>query len=133
MKDVKSWLRPFLTFKGSPHQLALSFGLGVALGVLPGTGALVAAAFGAALRLNVPLMMAGALLTNPVTVPFLYAGSYFLGEWFLGSWLPAGLIARIALGTITGSLFLAVALGLIAYGVVFSLTFWMRTRHVASD
>ncbi len=122
----KRRLKPLLDFKGSAHQLALAFGLGIILGVIPGTGAIAAATCAAILRLNLPLMVAGALLTNPVTVPFVYLGSYLLGEWLLGKWLPAGFLARLAVGTLLGNLILAVGFGFLGY--LLALGFIARIR-----
>ncbi|MBI1952553.1 MAG: DUF2062 domain-containing protein [Candidatus Omnitrophica bacterium] len=123
MKEkLKSRARAVVSFKASPHRLALAFGLGIALGIIPGTGAIVAAGAAAAFKLNLPLMVAGALLTNPLTVPLVYAGSFFLGHWLLGDWLPAGRISSILLGTLTGNLLLAAGMGLAGYLIVFGIS-----------
>ena len=122
----KRHLLPLLRFRGSPHTLALAFGLGVAIGVIPGTGGFIAAGCAALLRLNLPVMVAGALVTNPFTAPFLYMVSYRLGKWLLGSWLPEPLPYRLLVGTITGNLLLALGLGLAGYGVV---RFWVMARR----
>lgn len=124
-------LKPLWSFQGSPHRLALAFGWGVALGVLPGTGALAAAVCAAIFRLNVPLMMAGALMTNPVTALVLYPISYLLGRWLLGDWLPSGLMAQLAVGTITGNLILAVGLGFVGYLAAYRIIGQFRIRYAA--
>ena len=111
-----------------PHRLALAFGLGVALGIIPGTGAIAAAAVAALFRLNLPVMVAGALLTNPLTTPFVYASSYFLGHWILGNQITSGMITRILLTTIVGNLILAVSLGLIGYLLVWLAVSLIRWR-----
>ncbi len=95
--------------------MGLAFGIGIFLGILPGTGAVAAAAVAALLRLNVPVAVAGALLTNPLTVPFIYIGSYLLGSWLLGRWLPAHKIARILVGTAVGNLLLAFGMAIVGY------------------
>lgn len=131
----KEWMRgrfkPLVHFKGTPHQMALAFGLGVTLGVIPGTGAIVAVACAAILRLNLPLMVAGALMTNPITTPFVYMGSYLLGHWLLGDWLPAGTISRILLGTLTGNLILAAGLGTIGYLIALGIASLFRSRPIS--
>jgi uncharacterized protein (DUF2062 family) len=109
--------------------LGLSFGLGVALGVIPGTGALIAAVCAALFRLNLPLMVSGAFLTNPLTAPFVYLGSFFLGQWLLGSRLPNAALPRLALGTLTGNLILAVGLGGLGYLVVLGLATSIRAHR----
>ena len=125
----KKRLNTLISFQGTPHQLALAFGLGVFLGIIPGTGAIAAAAMAALFRLNLPVMVAGALLTNPITTPFVYACSYFLGHWLLGDWLPAGRISRILLDTLAGNLVLAVSLGLIGYLLVLGAVIFIRNRR----
>lgn len=128
-------------FRGSPHRVALAFALGVALGVIPGTGAIVAAGVATLLRLNLPMMVAGALLTNPVTSPFIYTGSYALGHWLLGDWLPSSRAGRILLGTVAGNVILALAMAGIAYLALWGLVHWIRvrvrnrrlSRHAAGD
>ena len=119
-------LNTLINFNEAPRRLALAFGLGVFLGIIPGTGAIAAAAVAALFRLNLPVMVAGALLTNPVTTPFVYVGSYFLGHWLMGDWLPAGRIPQILLGTLTGNLILAVGLGVLSYAAVLGSVIFIR-------
>ncbi len=114
-------MNPLIDFKGSPHKIGLAFGLGIFLGVLPGTGAVAAACVAAALRLNLPIMVAGALLTNPLTAPFVYIASYALGHWLFGARLPANAIANILLSTAAGNLILSACLAVIGYLFAFGL------------
>ena len=125
-------MRSLTSLKGSPHQLASAFGIGIALGVIPGTGAIFAAAAATALRLNLPLMVMGALLTNPATTPLVYGGSYFLGRWLLGEWVTTGTILRLLLGTLAGNLILAVGAGAAGYVIVWALVTWIRVRRRSS-
>ncbi len=126
---MKERLRALLNLKGSPHALALAFGLGILIGVIPGTGAAVAAVCAALLRLNLPLMVSGALLTNPVTAPFLYLGSYLLGEWLFGHRLPERGLFRVIVGTVAGNLILAGVFAVLGYCTVFVwVSYWRRHR-----
>lgn len=128
---LKKRFRGLVNFKETPHRLALAFGIGVTLGVIPGTGPVAAGLVAALLRLNLPLMVGGALLTNPLTAPFVYAVSFFLGHWILGEWLPDGKWARLLLGTLTGGPVLAIGMGLVGYLFIFLFTKLIRTRHAA--
>lgn len=119
------------SFHDPAPRLALAFGLGVFLGILPGTGALVAAALAAALRLNLPLMVGGALLNNPVTTPLVYWASFALGRRLLGSEVAEGLFRRFVVPTLAGNLLLSVAFGLIAYAAAWCLVVWIRLRRVS--
>ena len=126
--DLKKFARSLFHFRGSPHKVALSFSLGVALGVIPGTGAIVAAGVATLFRLNLPVMVAGALITNPLTSPFIYAGSYVLGHWLLGEHLPDSKMGKIFLGTLVGNMVLAFVMSLVAYFVVWGIIRVVRLR-----
>ena len=127
----QGWFKRIFSFQGSANRLALTFALGICLGVIPGTGAMVAAALATALRLNLPVMVAGALLTNPLTTPFIYAGSFLLGQWMLGDLLPEGKVSRVVLGTVAGNLLLAIAMAMAGYAVMWLLIVIVRRRtHV---
>ncbi len=123
---LKKRFKPLFDFKGSPHEIGLAFGLGVFLGVFPGTGAVAAAFVATALRLNLPIMVTGALLTNPFTAPFIYLSSYALGHWLLGNQLPAQRVANILLSTAAGNLILSACLAMIGYLVAFGLSARLR-------
>lgn len=122
----KDRLKAISNFHGTPNELALAFGLGVALGIIPGTGAIAAAAVATIFRLNLPLMVAGALLTNPITTPFVYMGSYLLGSWLIGPWLAAHKVLQAITSIIAGNLILAAGLGLAGYLVVLGLAVLLR-------
>ncbi len=119
LSQLRERLREAAHLQGSPHELALALALGILLGVLPGTGAAVAGALALWFRLNFALMVSGALITNPLTAPFLYVLSYALGARLLGDRLPSGWVARIAAGTLVGNLVLASVLSLIGYVIMF--------------
>ena len=126
---MRARLKALLNFQDTPHRLGLAFGLGVTLGILPGTGALVAAACAPLLRLNLPLMVAGTFLTNPLTMVFVYGGSYALGRRVLGEvttipWVGARVVAQ----ALVGNLLLATGLGLLGYLVVAGVVVLLRAR-----
>lgn len=127
-------LSKLVSVSGDPHRLALAFALGILLGVLPGTGAFVAAGVATALQMNVPLAVAGALVVNPLTAPILYGASFLLGRWMLGDEVAKHLIVRIGLTTAAGSVVLAFALAVAGYAGVLLFTLWVRSkrgRHAA--
>lgn len=125
---MKRFIRSLFRFRGNPHKVALAFALGVALGVIPGTGAIVAAGVATLLRLNLPVMVAGALVTNPVTSPFIYTGSYALGRWLLGDRLPGSRVGRLLLGTLVGNMILAFLMAAAGYLLLWGLVHWLRLR-----
>ena len=113
--------------------------MGVFLGILPGTGAVAAAGLAAVFHLNIPLAVAGAMLTNPVTDPLVYAGSFLLGRWLLGDRVVEHKIARILLTTMAGSLIIAAGMALAGYAAVWAVARWHQARthrkgkHAAGD
>ena len=112
----------------TPSRMAFAFALGVLLGILPGTGAIVAAGVATALRLSIPLAVAGALVTNPLTAPLVYAGSFFLGRWILGDQVAEQLLIRIGLTTLVGNVILAFAMAVAGYFLVWSLAVWHQSK-----
>ena len=127
--SLKYKLKRFSNFADTPHRLGLAFGLGVFLGVIPGTGVIVAVGAATLFRLNLPLMVAGAMLTNPVTAPFVYAGSYFIGRRLLGDHLAQGFLGQVLLPIITGNLPLAAFLAAVGYLFVWVFITLRRSRR----
>ena len=126
--SLKDQLRQLIKTSGSPHKLASAFGMGVLLGILPGTGAVVAAGLATVLRLNLPLAVAGAMVVNPLTAPLVYGASYFLGRWMLGDRVVEHKITQILLTTLTGNLVMALAMALAGYLIVWGWVVWRRRR-----
>lgn len=125
-------LKRILLFKGEPHFLGLSLGVGIALGILPGTGAIVAGIAAPFLRLNLPLMVSGALLSNPITSPLVYGASYWIGcRLFKITFLEQFKLAQILLKTLAGNIILALAMGLAGYLLLTVFLLFMRwlIRH----
>jgi len=71
----------------SPQKIALGLGLGVFLGIIPGTGPIAALVCAAFLRLNKAAALLGALLTNTWTSLIAIVLSIKIGAYILGlSW-----------------------------------------------
>ncbi len=67
----------------SPHEIAKAFAVGVFIGILPGTGLLVALLAAQVFHLSKGAAVLGSLTTNPWTVAPFYVISYRLGKWIL--------------------------------------------------
>lgn len=128
MRSLKKRLKKFIRQPGDPPKLAFAFAMGILLGVLPFTGAVVAAGLATVLRLNLPLAMAGAMVTNPLTAPLVYGGSFFLGRWLLGNAELEQTITRILLTTIAGNLTLAMGMALTGYLLVWGFAAWCQSK-----
>ena len=102
----------------TPQKIALGYGLGVFLGVFPGTGPLAAVFIAAILKVNRASAFLGSLLTNSwitwiIVVPAVKLGSLIFGrDWQL---LLESRGLAIILPLITGYILVALALGFLAY------------------
>lgn len=67
----------------SPHDIAKAFAVGVFIGILPGTGTVVALLAAFTFHLSKVATVLGSLCANPWTMPLIYAACYNLGKWIL--------------------------------------------------
>lgn len=120
----------------TPQRIALGLGLGVFLGILPGTGPIAALFLAFILPINRAAILLGSLLTNTwlSIVTFLLSiklGSAIMkvnwqdvqGNWrlFLNNFSWVGLfklsILKLILPVIVGYFIVALGLGLLSYGI----------------
>ena len=83
-KKISKLFDALIKASDSPQKKALGFGLGVFLGVIPGTGpiaSLVAASF---LRLNRASALLGSLLTNTWLSIVIFASAVKVGSYVMG-------------------------------------------------
>lgn len=128
---VKKRLRTAFLEDHSPHQVAVSFGVGMFVTALPtlGTGLLVFIVLAYFFEeLSKVALFASVLVLSPPVKWGVYASSYWLGERLLGP-LPAvtfdGLSLSIGVDVLTrlwaGNLVLAVVFAVVGYLVAFAL------------
>ncbi len=89
---IKEWGRglydKLVRMNDSPQRIAIGFGVGVFLGILPGTGPIAALAVSWALRLNKAAAVLGSMLTNTWLSVVTFALALKIGSWLTGSnWL----------------------------------------------
>lgn len=123
----RSLYQRLFSLNGPPTHLAFSFALGVFLSFTPFYGLHSLGAVGLAylLRLNLMAVMIGAWVNNPVTVPFVYGGSYYIGSLLIGkaditgelSWrhLNTDILGKIFLQLLTGCTITGLVAGFIAF------------------
>ncbi len=71
----------------SPHAIALGFGVGVFLGILPGTGPLAAVGLAFVFKLNKAAALLGSVLTNTWLSVITFVMAVKLGSWICNvSW-----------------------------------------------
>ena len=110
----------------APGRTALAVGLGLWVGLLPVAPFQTLLVLGAAflLRLNRVAALAGTLVWQPFTAPFIVAAEYAVGRWMVpeGPPPPAGWWGSLVRPLVAGSLVLSAAVGalgaLVSYAVL---------------
>ncbi len=76
----------FLKIRGEPREIALGLALGIFIGMLPVLGLQTVSAifFASLLKWNKISAALGTLISNPLTIPPLYALTYFVGNKLMG-------------------------------------------------
>ena len=126
-------------WKPSRKTVAGGLALGLFIGCSPTMGAQILLAGAAAffLRVNIPMALAGSLITNPFTAALVYPLEYQLGVWIAGAPEPRELegytdmlrnFARYAKPLWIGSLVAGGVIAAIAYGLVTLL--WKEATHL---
>jgi uncharacterized protein len=133
----------FISLKGEPSRVAAGLALGVFVGVtptIPFHTALIVL-LGLLLRQNITAGYLGSwMISNPLTVPFLYVGQYELGRFLLGmercrfelTDYSIGAIAslgwQILLPLLAGGIFMAPIFAVPAYFIARRLITKIRER-----
>ncbi|MFJ2993605.1 DUF2062 domain-containing protein [Pandoraea sp. NPDC087047] len=156
------WLRPHAglllrrsLWHPTPRGVAIGLACGVFFGILiPFAQMPVAMLAAAMLRGNLFLAVMGTLITNPLTVPFVYLGAHRVGRWML-DWSPRAEIeatvsaaahasesfwtqlknfdfGSATLHLCVGLSAFAVVGGLLAYGIGYFAIRWRERRRPAS-
>lgn len=98
------WLRPHAglllrrsLWQPTPRGVGIGLACGVFFGILIPFGQMLVAILAAALlRGNLFLAALGTLITNPLTVPFVYVGAHRLGRWMFDGSPQAEIDATVA-------------------------------------
>jgi uncharacterized protein len=148
MRFLKSLYLRIFRINDSPQRVAIGFGLGAFMGILPGTGPLAALLFAALFRVNKAAAFLGGLLTNTWLSLLTIALSIKIGASIMGldsaevynTWKSVlknfhwkqvleSRVLSLILPVLTGYLIVALCLGVIAYfGALVFLTI-QRRRH----
>ena len=80
----KELSRKLLQIDDTPQKIALGMGLGVFLGVLPGTGPIASLVLASFLRVNRASALLGSLFTNTWISVAAFLASIKVGSWVLG-------------------------------------------------
>jgi uncharacterized protein len=119
----------FLRLKGSREEIARGLAIGVFMGFTPTLGIqTISAIFVAAIfKGNKFLAALGAGITNPLTIPFFYAGTYKIGSAVLGNPLDFSFLSHPTFQdfwSIGNDLFLALWVGGLIVGIPSGIVFY---------
>jgi uncharacterized protein (DUF2062 family) len=145
--SLKKITENLLGINDSPNKIALGFGLGLFLGVLPGTGVIAAVVCAVAFRVNKAASLSGSLLVNTwinvVAFPLaLVVGGFIFridpsqleAKWlslldhFTWNALLDYLILYAVLAVFVGYLLLGVAMGIAGYAICLFAIVWSKKR-----
>lgn len=91
LRRLAPWLGNPKLWHWSRRGVATGVAVGLFIGfAIPVTQILLAAVAAVVLRINLPVAVAGTLITNPLTVPPIYYAAYHLGVWVTGISVPGG-------------------------------------------
>lgn len=128
----------------TPDQIALGVGIGLFCGLVlpPGVHIFSAIAIAQLARASVPAAMLATLVSNPLTLPFLYPLAALVGSWFTGIPLrteapetPESLWQLFAEPALHGRTLMLICLGNLVIGSVVSVIgyhaakLWAVRRH----
>ncbi len=148
---LKAWFHALyldlIAFKEDPHQIALSFAMGVFLGILPFTGVLAAITLAYIFKLNKPAAILGSALTNTWLGLIVLGGAIHIGALCLrlnGQDVQAQLQAlihdfhwhdvftlsflKLLLPVVVGYLILSFVFALLGYVLTLVVIHWHRRK-----
>jgi uncharacterized protein (TIGR03546 family) len=142
---ISEFYNRFLSLNGRPEEIARAMALGVFIGVTPTIPFHTALIMVICLlfRQNITAAVLGAtIISNPVTIPFLYLAEYEIGRFMLGISENPFIITHYDINTIleigwhilhplmVGGLLLAVVFTVPSYFITYHAVVKLRNRNV---
>ena len=135
-RQLRSFYEKFISLKGEPAQIAAGLAIGVFVGVTPTIPfhTAIIVLIGLLFRQNITAGYLGAwIVSNPLTVPFLYVSQYELGRSLLGMERSRFALPDYTLGSVT-ALGWEILLPLLAGGILmapfFAVPAYFVTRRL---
>jgi len=135
------WWREFLwqlrQLRGKPHEIALGMAIGVFIGITPTIPLHTILAVSLALLVRGSKLAAalGVWVSNPLSIPFFYYGSYRVGQLVLG--FPAISLPEdrslLAMASLGGKIVGAMLLGGVILGIIPAIVAYMLTLKLVSS
>ena len=138
-KLSKEYFKELIRLQTNPKDIARGVALGVFIGFIPIWGLLqliVALFFGAILRVNKIAIIVGTMVTNPITIPFIYALCFKAGKWLLKSEvqlfalkdLTTANIVAVAKPILLGSIFVGLIAAVLSYIIAYYITWYFYKK-----
>jgi len=125
-----------LRFKDSPEKIALSFSIGVFIGIFPtfGFGGLLVIIISYIFKLNYAVGLLGTFIMNYFTSPFFWTLSYFVGDMITSgkiewSSISSKNLKSFALSYLIGNLIVSTIFSVISYYLTKNLMRKYRERR----
>ncbi|MEI7674081.1 MAG: DUF2062 domain-containing protein [Deltaproteobacteria bacterium] len=135
-RQLRSFYEKFISLKGEPAEIAAGLAIGVFVGVTPTIPfhTAIIVLIGLLFRQNITAGYLGAwIVSNPLTVPFLYVSQYELGRSLLGMERSRFALPDYTLGSVT-ALGWEILLPLLAGGILmapfFAVPAYFVTRRL---
>jgi hypothetical protein len=143
-KTLKRFYAEFISLKGEPREIAISTAIGVLVGVMPVIPfhTVLIILLGFLLRQNITAaILSSWIVSNPVTIPFLYTTEYHLGKFLLDGKQNQIILNDYAIFDIfnrglnvlcpllAGGLVLAIFFAIPAYFITYRAVLAVRKRH----
>jgi len=130
-------LRIIFSVKDTPKKIAFAFAVGIFIGISPflGLHTLMAIAFASILRLNKLVTLAGAFVTNPLTIIPIYSFATWMGTKMTGhentfSQTNFKEITIINIFSILRELILPFFVGTIAFGLIAGVLSYLFVYYI---
>jgi uncharacterized protein len=134
--DPRDFVNRIKHLNGDPHEVALGMAIGIFIGVTPTIPlhTVLAVLLAFVFRCSKAAAMIGVWISNPVTIPVFYLGSYKVGAFILGNSMPFDLKydSIVELAKVGLDVTLAMLLGGVVIGVPPAVAFYYITKRLAT-
>lgn len=137
-RSVQYYAKRVLRLTATPHSIAAGVAAGVFMSFTPliGLHILISAALAWLIRGNLVAAAIGTTACNPITVPFMWAGSLAIGRFILYGRYPAetapvdigSILAHFDFSQLWGPVLMPLTVGCVPLGLAFALLFYGLTR-----
>ena len=138
---VREFVRHLKELQGDPHYIAMGMAIGVFVSLTPTIPfhTIIAIILAFVLRGSKPAAIISVWVSNPVTVPFFYIGSYKVGMFILGNSSPfdikyesitklLDLSLDVTVAMITGGVILGILPAIVTYFITRKIVITIRSR-----